>query len=75
MCDGFSTLFAVNHPEQKRLLRFKKLPLEYLRQVTVLTYLSHTQEPVQQASSYVSIKSKDPTAVSREEISKKGEMT
>jgi hypothetical protein len=59
MLDGFSTLFAVKLPEQKGMYDSKAYPLEYLLQVNVLNYLSNNQEPVQQSSPYVYLKSED----------------
>ncbi len=50
MRDGFSTLFAVKHPDHKGFYDSKTYPLEYLRQVNVLTYLSNTQEPARHMS-------------------------
>jgi len=68
MRDGFSTLFAVKRPEQKGFYDSKAYPLEYLLQVNVLTYLSNTQEPVQQSSPYVYLKSEDPLDVDLKKV-------
>ncbi len=60
MRDGFSTLFAVKQPDQKGLYDPKAYPLEYLLRDNVLSYLSNNQEPVQELSPYVYLKSEDP---------------
>ena len=69
MFDGFSTLFAVKLPEQKGMYDSKAYPLEYLLQVNVLNYLSNNQEPVQQSSPYVYLKSEDPMDVDLKKVS------
>ena len=59
MRDGFSTLFAVKLQDQKGVYDPKAYPLEYLLQVNVLNSLSRNQEPAQQPSPYVYLKSED----------------
>ncbi len=52
----------------------KTYPLEYLRQVNVLTYLSNTQESVQQSSPYVYLKSDDPKQCDLKKVPRIGGM-